>query len=626
MGGGRFLDEYHVFLSYNSKDRSEAQEIVRALEARGLRVLWDRGYLKIGKPWIPALEEAIGAVKATAVLIGPDGLGRWQRREVEAALDRQVSEPDLSVIPVLLPHAHPLPRFLALNTWVDLQKGVNDVQGIDLLAAGISGETSSVEQTLQSSDAIREMVCPYRGLAAFREDDAEFFFGREAVVDQLVTALGKSRFVALVGASGSGKSSVVHAGLIPRLRQLEREEIWDFAFMKPTDRPLSALAAALFPLVEPSTTGLDKVEGINGLAEKMEQGKIELSDLIQNGRQKLAGAGRLLLIVDQWEELYTLCRDTQVRSHFIAHLHDAIERGVLSVVCTVREADQGEWFERSSVSLQQMPLKGLLRAIEEPAKMAGADFEEGLAERILEELGDEPGQLALLEFVLTELWKRRKSATLRHADYENLGGGRTLIAAHAEKVFKELDADGQEKVRQLFLLLVRSGDGTQDTRRRVALAEVGEVGSDTIRLLAGERLLTTSLAAEGSVAVGELEIAHEALITDWDRLRGWLAEDRKFLSWRERLWLARHAWQEEGRKTAYLLPRALLAEAEEWIETRRRDLTKAEENFIASSLEKHYRDLQKEAARKKAESDRRERLRRLVTRLSVRHERRSEVS
>ncbi|HEX2610740.1 MAG TPA: TIR domain-containing protein, partial [Gemmatimonadales bacterium] len=144
-------------------------------------------------------EVGLDSSKAIVVLAGPEGLGRWQRREADAALDRQTRHPEVPVIPVLLPRARPLPSFLALNTWVDLQKGIDDAPSIDLLAAGILGKISTVDQLYQA-EAIRERVCPYLGLSAFGEDDAEFFFGREVVVTQLVAVLRKSPFVALVGA------------------------------------------------------------------------------------------------------------------------------------------------------------------------------------------------------------------------------------------------------------------------------------------------------------------------------------------------------------------------------------------------------------------------------------------
>jgi WD40 repeat protein len=617
---GRALHD--VFLSYNSKDLSQAQQIVHGLERRGVSVFWDRVYLKIGRPWIPALEEAIGSVKAVIALVGPDGLGRWQRREVDAALDRQAGEPEFSVIPVLLPRARPLPRFLALNTWVDLHQGVSDIRAMELLAAGILGETLSMDQVTLRSDAIRDMVCPYRGLAAFREDDADFFFGRETVVDQLVAALDKSRFVALYGSSGSGKSSVVHAGLIPRLRRTKSEEIWDFAFTRPTDKPLAALAAALFPLVEPDKMRLDKVRGIKELAVDLATEKVDLADLIVTGRERLTSTGRLLLVVDQWEELYTLCREPQVRARFLAQLRDAIQKDLLSVVCTVREdfvaraSDEeslGESFERSKVHLRRMHFDELQAAIKIPAQKIGLAFEEGLTERILDDLGDEPGQLPLLEFVLTELWKRRSNGKLRHDSYDELGGGRKAIATRAEEIFNTLSPGDQEEVRRLFLLLVRPGEGTQDTRRRAALTEIGEVGQKVMDPLVDARLLTTSLVPDDSddsesldeldPDAGTVEITHEALISHWDRLRNWLAKDRDFLLWRERLRLSRSTWEHEGREEGFLLTRAPLAEAEEWIETRRRDLTKAEEEFIARSLDRHYEEMRKEAEEQRREME-----------------------
>jgi WD40 repeat protein/energy-coupling factor transporter ATP-binding protein EcfA2 len=611
---------YDVFLSYNSKNREEAQAIVHALEDRLLGVFWDRGALRAGRRWLRELEESLTSCRAIVILVGPDGLGAWQTFEVEAAINLQVSEGSVLVIPVLLPGAQALSLFLKSYTWIDLQSGITDVAALNSLVASVNGVYSKSDLVTQAS-VVWEIACPYRGLLSFREDDAEYFFGRQKVVEELEKALDKGSFVALVGSSGSGKSSVVQAGLIHHLRRASDDRLWDFALMKPTDKPIRSLAAALFPLLEPGKSGIERARGIKDLSRDLLTGKLDLSDLIGD-REKRPGVERFLLVVDQWEELYTLRRGERAHSRFISQLDDALREGVLSVVCTLRrdfipraldEPGLGDRFEDSMVYLRTMHRDELRSAIEEPAKRVGLSFQDGLIERLLDDLGDEPGQLPLLEFVLRELWKRRQDKVLRHVDYERLGGGRKAIASRAEEIFSNLAGEKQEVAHRLFLRLVRPGEGTEDTRRRANLSEIGEAEKSVVQSMVDARLLTTSLEFEEVDEIesaedlerseGTVEITHEALISHWDRLRKWLNDDRDFLLWRERLRLSRSTWEHEGHEEGFLLTRAPLAEAEEWIDTRRRDLTEAEEDFIAHSLKRHYGELQKEAERQKAEQE-----------------------
>lgn len=607
---------YDVFLSYNSKNRADAQALVRLLEARGLRVFWDRQYLKVGRPFDEGLEEALRSSRTFVILVGPQGLGNWQRKEVGVALDRQAADRDLLVIPVLLPRAHPLPLLLGMNTWVDLQKGVGDPLAVDILVTSIAGQISVADREKQQ-ETIQALVCPYRGLLSFREDDAEFFCGRDAIVDQLESSLSKNRFVVLVGPSGGGKSSVVHAGLIPRLRRSAGNQFWDFVLMRPTDRPLRSLATSLFSLLEPGLSGIEKTKGIQFLVEHFAEGTLDLSDLLVQARDRKPGIGPLLLVVDQWEELYT-GRNKRAGARFIEQVLAALEKGLLWVVCTLRidfvaklldEAGLKDRLEGALVYLRRMHADEMRSAIEEPAHKVGLTFQDGLVDRILDDLGEEPGQLPLLEFVLTELWKKRQDGLLRHADYEELGGGRKALASRAEEIFAGLPADYQEAVRRLFLQLVRPGEGTQDTRRRVDLEDIGEAGREVIQPLVEARLLTTHLTGEESdetesienfeESEGAVEMTHEALITHWDRLRKWLDENRDFLLWRERLRLARSAWESEGRDPGFLLTRAPLVEAEEWITRQRSDLNEAEADFIERSLKVWRGELKKIARRRR---------------------------
>ncbi|HXU80569.1 MAG TPA: TIR domain-containing protein, partial [Polyangia bacterium] len=237
---------YDVFFSYHSADHVEVERVARGLAARGLRVFLDRWYLTAGQAWPEALERALAECAAVMVFVGPSGVGAWQQREQALALDRQARQGGFPVIPVLLPGADPPLGFLGLNTWIDLRGQPADESALAVLEASVRGQPPGPEAQSRMQQA-RATLCPYRGLHAFREEDAAFFFGREAFVEKLRAAIASRALVAVVGASGSGKSSVVRAGLAPALRSPQGGTVWDIVTLVPTDRPLHALAAALVP-------------------------------------------------------------------------------------------------------------------------------------------------------------------------------------------------------------------------------------------------------------------------------------------------------------------------------------------------------------------------------------------
>ena len=227
---------YDVFLSYNSTDHSFVENIARRLRDAGLEPFLDRWYLAPGMRWRSKLEETLSSCKAVAIFVGPGEMGSWQQREVDVALDLQSRSPNLPVIPVLLPGCEPPLGFLRQLTWVDLRSQVLD-RGIEILIKAAHGEAAGPD--LQKHfDSVRASICPYRGLLHFREEDAPFFFGREGTLDKLASAVQRQPFVAVVGASGSGKSSVVRAGLVPRLRS-DRHTVWETVILVPTDQPLN---------------------------------------------------------------------------------------------------------------------------------------------------------------------------------------------------------------------------------------------------------------------------------------------------------------------------------------------------------------------------------------------------
>src|SRR5262249_13339331 len=241
---------FDVFLSHSSADKAAVERVARHLQDEaGLRPFLDKWHLVPGNPWQEELEEALNHSRTCAVFIGPTGLGSWENEELRSALDGRVKTPGFRVVPVLLPGATmpergTLPRFLARLTWVDFRgpKGVQDAEAFERLVAGIRGQAPGRERGVAT-----EIECPYQGLEGFDEAQGRFFFGREALTQHLLEALRGKRFLAVVGPSGSGKSSVVRAGLLPQLRagKLPGSEGWRYLVFKPNTHPLQELALSV---------------------------------------------------------------------------------------------------------------------------------------------------------------------------------------------------------------------------------------------------------------------------------------------------------------------------------------------------------------------------------------------
>src|SRR5215510_6777144 len=235
-----------VFLSYSRTAAAAVRRVQGHLQAAGVATFLDRDHLAAGQPWLPALEQAIACCGAVAIFVGPGGLGTWQQREVQLALDRQAEAERTGrrfpVIPVLLPMVEDPPGgFLKLHTWVDLRADLADPVQLPLLLTGIRGVAPADGHTL------REAFCPYRGLLPFREEDAGLFFGRQEAIDTLLAKLRTHDLLTLVGRSGSGKSSVVYAGVLPALRRRADGRTWAIRSLRPGPEPLHALVRLFDP-------------------------------------------------------------------------------------------------------------------------------------------------------------------------------------------------------------------------------------------------------------------------------------------------------------------------------------------------------------------------------------------
>ena len=436
--------------------------------------------------------------------------------------------------------------------------------------------------------------CPYRGLFAFREQDASYFFGREAFIQQLVDAVHRKPLVAVVGSSGSGKSSVVFAGLIPCLLH---EGSWFTAAFRPGKEPFHSLAAVLLPLLEPQMNRIDRLRESNKLAKQLQQGEISLQNVLELIMQEQMRT-RLLLVADQFEELYTLCQNQELREKFLNELLTAVRamsgQQVLSctLVLTLRADFVGQALayrpfadalQYADLKLGPMDRKELQDAIRKPAEKLHVKVEDGLTERILKEVSREPSHLPLLEFALTLLWAKQQDRKLTNAAYEEIGGLEQALARHADAIYEGLNEDEQQRAQRIFVQLVRPGEGTEDTRRLATRAEVGEDNWELVKYLSSWHARLAVTGRDPTTGEETCEVIHEALMRGWQRLRTWMEENREFPSWQERLREALRQWERSGKDNGALLRGIPLVEAQQWLLQRPEVISPAEQGLIEAS-------------------------------------------
>jgi tetratricopeptide (TPR) repeat protein len=586
-----------LFLSYNSSDREAADRFRQALTSTNVTTFFDRADLTPGQPWFDELEAALRHVRGVAILIGKEGLGTIQKREMQFALARQAMEEKegrrFPVVPVLLEGADPdsMSGFLALNTFVDLRRGFEIPHALGPLIRAVDPARESEEKT--SSE-----ICPYRGLNAFREEDSSLFFGREAFSRKLLTHVLEHNLVVLIGRSGSGKSSVAQAGLLPLLRrQKPPDDTWESITFSPGSRPFHRLATQLVPLWSPPGRDLtDIATESQKLGDRLANGELSLASSIDLALTKLPDTSRLLAIVDQFEELFTSVAHDEEKRAFIRQMLVASHDSRLTNLLTLRADFYGhaikfrelsEAFEVGLVNVSDMTRQELRRAIEEPATRSGLRFETGLMERILDHIEHQPGSLPLLEYALTELWRRRKGDLFTHAAYDAIGGVDGAISHRADTQFEKLAAAQKKVALPALAHLVRvssvSEEGT-DTRQVVRLATLSADEQNVVRIFAEKDSRLVVTGRDETSGEETVEVAHEALIRNWDKLRGWIDKDREFLLWCQRLDMFLTEWQRTRESAGALLSGVYLEEARRWSTQRGEDLNPEQRRYVLASL------------------------------------------
>ncbi|WIY02627.1 hypothetical protein QRX60_01770 [Amycolatopsis mongoliensis] len=448
---------------------------------------------------------------------------------------------------------------------------------------------------------------PYVGLGAFGPGDASRFFGRERLVGKLVGRLSRQRFLAVLGASGSGKSSLLRAGLLPSVKD-------PVVLLTPGARPLQECAvkfAAALGLAPGALLDDFAAHPRNlGLAAR------QLADLDNTGNTGNTDDTDVVVVVDQFEEVFTLCQDQQERAQFLGALVTATTepgsrtRVVLGIrtdfyTHCARHADLAEAMQDAQVLVGPMTTEELRQAISRPAVDAGYRVENALVSRLVADATGQPGVLPLLSHALLETWRRRRGTTLTLAGYESTGGIERSVAQTSERTFATFSARQQRLARQIFLRMTALGEGTEDTKRRISRAELDTDDEDTAVVL-GE------LAAARLVTLDDtgIEIAHEALIRGWPRLREWLTEDREGLRVHRQLTEATDAWESVDEDPGWLYRGTRLGIAREWAARQDTALSQRERRFLDASLAVEHAEQERDRRRTR-------RLRQLVALLAV---------
>ncbi len=441
-------------------------------------------------------------------------------------------------------------------------------------------------------------VCPYKGLEYYDEVDKDFFFGREALTATLLAYLRDHRFLAVIGASGSGKSSVVRAGIVPALRKGEAisgSNSWHILVVTPTGAPLRELANKLWLPGENDAATVD-----------FKQAMLASADALSARVQRWLDVNRhphLVLVVDQFEELFTLRKGDddeerqRIRAESAAYIDNLLAAAAPGAPFTLILTLRADFYDRcadfpnlaAAVADEQFYIVAMTRAelysaIVQPALLDGWELEDGLPEVMLDEVASEPaGSLPLLSVALEETWKRRRGSMMTLGGYQEAGGVRRAIATKAEQEYARLSEEEQAAARTIFVRLTELGEGSQDTRRRVprpALLAVPAAERVLQRLQHKDvRLVSAEVQGEATY----VDVTHEALIREWTRLRQWLDEDRDGERYRRRLDKDAEEWNKNGRHAGLLYPEYKLQLAQEWIGKQPKAIDALTREFIDES-------------------------------------------
>lgn len=494
----------------------------------------------------------------------------------------------------------------ALRTFTRFRLDIGEELGIEpspelrrleeqvLLHDPVLGSRLPLNQRVEPT--VRAATNPFKGLRAFYEDDASDFHGRDRVVTEVLKRIeGGERLIALVGPSGSGKSSLVRAGVVPAIRKsaIEGSDRWPVAQMVPGSRPFAELEVGLL------RSSLDAPSDLGELLEHPELGILKAAL-----RVIPRDDSRMLLVIDQFEELFTLVEDETERRRFMANLLSLITdpHGRITVLLTLRAdfydrplsyPEFGQRLGNAVVNVVPLTPPELEDAAQKPVERVNVSVELTLLASLLTDVLGQPGGLPLFQYSLTELFDRRTNNMLTLESYRSMGGLKGALSRRAEDLYAALDPKEQTAAHQVLLRLVSITDGGAEwSRRRVPASEIVSLDVDlvavqtVIEVFTAHRLLTVDRDLVS--ASPTVEVAHEALLTEWPRLREWIAESREDVKRHAALNAAMNEWVESGLHPDYLLTGSRLDGYEEWAATAAMQLTRDQQQYLNASIESRY--------------------------------------
>src|SRR5215218_9851744 len=613
------LEHPHIVPIYDYwREPGRAYIVSRYLRGGSLRAIEERGeplererilrlveQISLGLAFAHRQGITHGNVVSSSILFDPDGnayLGDFLIRGGPAP-DSRKDIRGLARLARLL-----LPKEASFGELAERVEVATDAPSADAFAQACR---TALEPTAIAVPRRIEERNPYKGLRAFTEADARDFFGRDGLIRRLVARLGEagsgSRFLAVVGASGSGKSSVVRAGLVPAIRDgaLGGPEDPFVAEMFPGEHPIDELEAALLRIA---------AHPVPRLRERLDSGSrglLEVVDLVAPGEAEV------VVLVDQFEEAFTLTKDERERELFLESLRVAAAdpESRLRVIVTLR-ADFydrpliyprfGELLAEGTEAVPPLTPDELERAIRGPAERIGVRPESGLVAEMIADIAHQPGALPLLQYALTELFEHRDEDRLTLAAYREIGGIAGALSARADRIYESTEPHGRRATKQVFLRLVALGEGRQDTRRRVPRGELDALDVDqeaierAVNTFAGHRLLTFD--REPSTREPTVEIAHEALLTAWERLRTWIDDAREDLRQERGLARAAAEWRGSGGDPSFLLRGVRLEQLESWAGTTDLAIARPERAYLKASTDQRDREREEEEQRREREA------------------------
>jgi TIR domain len=620
-----------VFLSHAGIDAYVAgqlkQRIERAVPAgHDVRVWFDKDDLQAGHPWQAQLEQAIKDSSAFVVFVGATGVVNWVEAEVRLALSRAAKDPSYRIVPVLAsggPSASSLPGFLQQYECVR-DVDADPEQFRKLIRALLEDQVDTVERPLETE--------PFFGLSAITEDRSQLFFGRDREKQALADVVALNALTLVVGDSGSGKSSLVHAGLVPRFlggaidpsRDVEAEQaIWHVLSMRPRSRPLEALGDVVADAAKRLGHSQAEAEDLAKSAVSAEPGVARRALRCQLPPEST----RVLLVIDQFEELFTQGTASR-RDAFIEHLLRLIdpEDLRLRVVATMRN----DYFNlcspykalseqinahgrRGRFLLGRMRDEDLRQIVTAPLQLAGigAQERETLASEVLSDMGQRAGDLALVQMALTETWQARsRHAGSLVAAYTAIGRVEGAVAVAAEMVREQLLDDAQrELLENILVRLVRLGD-TGGAVRCIAYRREFTPEAWSLITLLSDKKHKRLLLVGGDEHSATVEIAHEALVTAWPWLQNYLqsvADDKRTLDWLMSKCALWESHQTDSEADGYLATGAELKLFEALRAVRPGWCSASEHDFIAQSshAEQVIRDAREAEQQRRQEAQRR---------------------